>query len=114
MCRTLVNVMGDLMACVTIDHRLRSPEERGAEPLGRVPTQAVRGATDTLPTPGESGAPPEPARTAGQAEVTETGAQAPPADPRRAPGTVDQREAAQVEAAQLDAEEAGDEGERKA
>ncbi|NNG04471.1 MAG: dicarboxylate/amino acid:cation symporter [Inquilinus sp.] len=43
MCRTVVNVAGDLAASVVVDHWLKGPEEREAEHLGRVPTPAMTG-----------------------------------------------------------------------
>jgi len=42
MCRTSVNVTGDLVACVTIDHLFKGPVERAEEHLGKVPTPAMR------------------------------------------------------------------------
>ncbi len=42
MCRTAVNVTGDLVACVTIDRYCRSPAVLAGEPLGKVPTPAMR------------------------------------------------------------------------
>ncbi len=41
MCRTAVNVTGDLVACVTIDHRFKGPVELAEEHLGKVPTPAM-------------------------------------------------------------------------
>jgi Na+/H+-dicarboxylate symporter len=41
MCRTAVNVTGDLVACVTIDHLFKGPVELEAEHLGKVPTPAM-------------------------------------------------------------------------
>ncbi len=41
MCRTTVNVTGDMVASIVIDHLTRSDAERAAEHLGRVPTQAM-------------------------------------------------------------------------
>jgi Na+/H+-dicarboxylate symporter len=41
MCRTAVNVTGDLVACVTIDHSFKGPVELEEEHLGRVPTPAM-------------------------------------------------------------------------
>lgn len=41
MCRTVVNVMGDMVACVTIDHLLKAPVELEAEHLDKVPTPAM-------------------------------------------------------------------------
>lgn len=41
MCRTAVNVSGDLVACVTIDHLFKGPAERAEENLGKVPTPAM-------------------------------------------------------------------------
>ena len=48
MCRTAVNVTGDLVACVTIDHLFKGPVELAEEHLGKVPTPAMppTGATD--------------------------------------------------------------------
>ena len=40
MCRTVVNVSGDLVACVTVDRLLMDPAERELH-LGRVPTPAM-------------------------------------------------------------------------
>ena len=37
----VVNVAGDLTACVTIDHLLKSPSELAEEHLGKVPTPAM-------------------------------------------------------------------------
>jgi Na+/H+-dicarboxylate symporter len=42
MCRTVVNVTGDMVASVVIDHLTRSEAERAQEHLGRVPTPAMR------------------------------------------------------------------------
>ncbi|MDH3475198.1 MAG: dicarboxylate/amino acid:cation symporter [Rhodospirillales bacterium] len=50
MCRTVVNVTGDLVACVTIDHLLKGPKARAEEHLGRAPTPAMPGAAN----PGDS------------------------------------------------------------
>jgi len=41
MCRTAVNVTGDLVACVTIDHLFKGPVELEEEHLGKVPTPAM-------------------------------------------------------------------------
>jgi Na+/H+-dicarboxylate symporter len=41
MCRTAVNVTGDLVACVTIDHLFKGPAELAEEHLGKVPTPAM-------------------------------------------------------------------------
>ncbi len=41
MCRTVINVTGDLVACVVIDHMLGGPKEVEQEHLGRVPTPAM-------------------------------------------------------------------------
>jgi Na+/H+-dicarboxylate symporter len=43
MCRTVVNVTGDLVACVTIDHHFKGPIELEEEHLGKVPTPAMPG-----------------------------------------------------------------------
>ena len=53
MCRTAVNVTGDLVACVTIDHLFKGPAELAEEHLGRVPTPAMphSGAGSEGPTP---------------------------------------------------------------
>lgn len=42
MCRTVVNVTGDMVASVVIDHLTRSDAERAEEQLGQVPTPAMR------------------------------------------------------------------------
>ncbi len=49
MCRTAVNVTGDLVACVTIDHLTKGPSELAEEHLGKVPTPAMAspGGSDT-------------------------------------------------------------------
>ncbi len=54
MCRTAVNVTGDLAACVTIDHLLKGSVELEEEHLGTVPTPAMpaagpRAASDSVP-----------------------------------------------------------------
>ncbi len=41
MCRTVVNVTGDMVASATIDHLTRSEVERAEEHLGKVPTPAM-------------------------------------------------------------------------
>ena len=41
MCRTAVNVTGDLVACVTIDHLFKDPAELAEEHLTKVPTPAM-------------------------------------------------------------------------
>jgi len=41
MCRTTVNVTGDLVACVTIDRLFKGPMELTKKDLGRVPTPAM-------------------------------------------------------------------------
>ena len=41
MCRTAVNVTGDLVACVTIDHLFKDQVELEEEHLGKVPTPAM-------------------------------------------------------------------------
>jgi Na+/H+-dicarboxylate symporter len=41
MCRTAVNVTGDLVACVTIDRLFNGPVEPAEVPLGKVPTPAM-------------------------------------------------------------------------
>lgn len=41
MCRTAVNVTGDLVACVTIDHLFKGPVELAEEHRGKVPTPAM-------------------------------------------------------------------------
>jgi len=41
MCRTAVNVSGDLVACVTIDHLFKGPAARAEEALGKVATPAM-------------------------------------------------------------------------
>ncbi len=48
MSRTVVNVTGDLVACVTLDHLLKSRAEREAEHLGRVGTPAMAKPADTV------------------------------------------------------------------
>lgn len=52
MCRTAVNVTGDLVASVTIDHLLRTPVELESEHLGKVETPAMHAAP---PAPEASG-----------------------------------------------------------
>jgi len=41
MCRTVVNVTGDLVACVTIDHLLKGAAEPEEEQIGQAPTPAI-------------------------------------------------------------------------
>jgi Na+/H+-dicarboxylate symporter len=41
MCRTVVNVTGDLVACVIIDRHFRDPAAEIREHLGKVPTPAM-------------------------------------------------------------------------
>jgi Na+/H+-dicarboxylate symporter len=41
MCRTVVNVTGDMVASVIIDHMTRSETELAEEHLGKVPTPAM-------------------------------------------------------------------------
>jgi Na+/H+-dicarboxylate symporter len=41
MCRTAVNVTGDLVACVTIDHFFKGPAELEEEHPTKVPTPAM-------------------------------------------------------------------------
>ncbi len=43
MCRTAVNVTGDMVACIVLDHLLRSPVEREEERLDRVATPGMVG-----------------------------------------------------------------------
>jgi Na+/H+-dicarboxylate symporter len=46
MCRTAVNVAGDLVACVTVDHLFKGPIEIAEERLGKVATPAMRPGED--------------------------------------------------------------------